>query len=128
MAPGCEVPPAVILVREPTALTPLCGIPLLQRTFLTLHTLGVQEVCILTSEQMEAIRATFGDGRHLGLRIRLVNPAEEAHVLPLPQRRVLVLEGNTLWDERLLRLLCQQDGSVVVIDSESENTCVWEQQ
>lgn len=123
-APGCEVPPAVVIVREPSALISLCGIPLLKRTLLTLHTIGVQEVFILTGQQMETVRQTVGDGSDLGLRIRLVDTDNGSPLVTLPQGPTLVLEGNHICDERILRILCQEEGAAVVIDSESETTYV----
>ena len=120
----CEVPPAVIIIRGSSALIPLCGMPLLKRTLFTLRSIGGQDVFILTGQQMGVLRETFGDGSDLGLCIRLVATDEASHLDTLPQGRLLVLEGNCIWDERILRMLSQVEGAAAVIDSESESPYV----
>lgn len=120
-----KVPPAtVVIARGPTVLIPVCGMPLLKRTLVTLHKLGVEKVFVLTSGYLEAMRKAVADCSSVGLPIELIDTGERFHLPAMPDGRLLVLEGNYIVEERILRLLWEEEGLAVAMDSHPEKTYI----
>lgn len=119
-----KVPLAVITGTESNdghvlALIHLCGLPLLKRTLFALRAVGVWEVIVLAGQYINLIREEIGDTHDLGLHVRLISEQEELLSSLQHQQRFLALEGNYVWDERILRALCETDHLAVAIDSEA---------
>lgn len=99
---------------KPKALIKLCGVPLVRRLLCTLRAAGLRDVIIVTGPNGR-VRKTIGDGKDLGARI--------AYVESLPQLEemvdedFLVVEGNYVLDERIIKRLAEAKGMAIAYDS-----------
>ena len=119
----------VILADAPAALVELCGITLLERLLRTLQRAGVHHAVILSStpEALEKELARPSPPRSeitWTLQRRRPGPVliEDIHGVGSEGEMVLVLPGNAVWDDRLLRLLLASDQPAVLVDSASPSS------
>jgi len=114
----------VVLADAPAALIELCGVSLLERLLRTLQRAAVREVVILSStpETLEKelakpspprseIAFTICGWKTGPLRNEEISAAVGGSDL------LLILPGDTVWDDRLVRLLVSRHEPAVLIDS-----------
>ena len=113
-----------ILADAPGAVVELCGVSLLERLLRTLQRVGVDEVVILSStvealEEELARPSRFRGEIASTLRPRQPGPVtiEELGDIGAEGELILVLPGDTVWDERLLSLLSMRNEPAVLLDS-----------
>ena len=113
-----------ILAEAPGALMELCGVSMLERLLRTLQRVGVREAVIVssTSEALEKELAKFSRFR-TGIawtwQRRPPGPGalEEIRGAGARGELLLVLPGDAVWDDRLLRLLLSRNEPAVLVDS-----------
>jgi phosphatidylglycerophosphate synthase len=113
-----------ILADAPAALVELCGISLLERLLRTLQRVGVPEAVIVsgTPEALEkelARPSRFRSEIAWTLHKRQPGPVtiEEIRGVGADSELLLVLPGDAVWDDRLLRLLITRNEPAVLVDS-----------
>ena len=113
-----------ILAETPAALVELCGVSMLERLLRTLQRVGVREVIILSStadalKEKLASPSPFRSEITWQLRKRPPGPVtiEQIREAGAEDESLLVLPGDAVWDERLLRLLTVTDGAAALVDS-----------
>lgn len=118
-----------ILADAPAALVELCGVSLLERLLRTLQRAGVAEAVIVsnTSEALEkelAKPSPFRKEIAWTIRPRPHGPVkiEEIREIGTEGELMLVLPGDAVWDDRLLRLLLARNEPAVLIESASAPT------
>lgn len=96
----------------PKPMAPVLGTPLLERTVVLLRDQGITDILLLLHHRAEVVRAHFGDGDRLGVRIRCLEEAcprgtagALIDALPHLQEQFLVLYGDTLVDMDFQRML-----------------------
>ena len=116
----------VILAAEeqeagrPKALIRLCGIPLARRLLHTLRAADLRDVIVVTGPDGRAVREALGDGADLGMRLAYVGSEETFPVKRLEAMLdgpFLVVEGNYVLDDRILRRLAEREGMAIAYDS-----------
>ena len=111
----------VILAAErEKVLTRLCGIPLARRLLYTLRAAGLRDVIIVTGPDGHAVKEAVGDGKDLGVCVAYVESEGAFPVQPLKAMLdgpFLLIEGNCVLDERIVRELAKRDGLVIAYDS-----------
>jgi len=103
----------------------LCGMPVIERLLRTLRAAGLRDVVIIAGDgEQEWLPSVRRRAKRLGLSIEVVDPKCDAVGLGLASdQRVLVIEGDYVLDERILRtLLVQPDGCVVAYDSQPRSS------
>ena len=109
----------VILAESPAACMELCGITVLERLLRTLERCGHTRVVILSSTP-GAIASRSRPGFTIDLLPRPAGRATLEQILavwPESVRDLLILPGDSVFDDRLLRALEQQNASVALVDS-----------
>lgn len=120
---------------KPKALIKLCGVPLVRRLLYTLRAAGLRDVIVVTgpdgdelsrpssgiplrreSSSGQLVREAVGDGEDLGMRITYMESFPR--LTELGDESFLVVEGNYILDERIIRELARGDGLIVACDSE----------
>ena len=110
-------------LRKPKALIRLCGIPLARRLLYTLRAAGLRDITIVTGPDGQAVKEMMGDGEGLGMRIAYV---ESEGAFPVPQLETmldgpfLVVEGNYVLDERIIKRLAEAEGMAIAYDSRAK--------
>jgi len=102
----------------------LCGMPVIERLLRTLRAIGLRDVVIIVGDgEQKWLQPVQRRAERLGLSIEVADPALSTPGLGLaPDQRVLVV-GDYVLDERILRtLLAQPDGCVVAYDSQPLST------
>jgi phosphatidylglycerophosphate synthase/choline kinase len=100
------------------ALTKLCGVPLVKRLLYTLRAADLRDVIIVTGPGGHTLKEVVGGGQDLGMCI--------TYVEGLPQlgrtlnEAFLVIEGNYVLDERILKKLAEWEGMAIAYDSREE--------
>ena len=106
--------------EKPKALIKLCGIPVAKRLLYTLRAAGLRDVIIVTGPDGQAVKEVLGDGEGLGMRLAYVESEGSLPVkqlVPLLDDSFLVIEGNYVLDERILRNLAEKEGRAIAYDS-----------
>ena len=113
-----------ILADAPAAFVELCGVPMLERLLRALQRVGVAEAVILssTAEAIETGLAKPSRFRgeiawRLASRAPVPVTAEQIRAVGREGELLLVLPGDAVWDERLLRLLLARNDPAVLVDS-----------
>jgi phosphatidylglycerophosphate synthase len=114
----------IILADAPAALTELCGVSMIERLLRTLQRVGVQQAAIL-SRTPDVIATALAQRSPPRSEIRFTIQSCEAGAVTreafgnvaLEGEMLLVLPGDAVWDERLLRLLLSQREEAVLVDS-----------
>ncbi|HDM36154.1 MAG TPA: glucose-1-phosphate thymidylyltransferase, partial [Candidatus Syntrophoarchaeum butanivorans] len=112
---------------RPKVMLPVANRPILEHLLLELKAAGVYDVVLVVGYRDDVIRAYFGEGEGLGLRIRYVTQRKQlgtadalrsaSHLL---EDRFLLLNGDAiLGREELMRIL-QEDGMAIGV-KEVEN-------
>jgi phosphatidylglycerophosphate synthase len=107
------------------AMVRLCGMPVIERLLRTLRAVGICDVVVIARDgeqgQLQPLRSW---AERLGLSMRVADLARRSPGLRLaPDRRILVVEGDYVFDERILRaLLAHPAGCVVAYDSQPRST------
>ncbi len=114
----------VVLADAPTALIELCGISLIERLLRTLQRVGVHDAVIVssTAEALENELARASPPRsEIEFKIQRRNAGavtiEEICEGSSEGDMLLVLPGDAVWDERLIRLLMARQEPAVLVDS-----------
>ncbi|MEO6970623.1 MAG: CDP-alcohol phosphatidyltransferase family protein [Chthoniobacterales bacterium] len=104
----------LILADAPGALIELCGITLLERLLRTLQRAGVRSATVRSrTPEMIAPELEKNSPPRSEIAVRL-EPAAKADA---GDELRLVLPGDAVWDERLLRLLLAQTEPCVLVDA-----------
>ena len=104
----------LILADAPGALIELCGITLLERLLRTLQRAGVRSATVRSrTPEIIAPELEKNSPPRSEIAVRL-EPAAAANV---GDELRLVLPGDAVWDERLLRLLLAQAEPCVLVDA-----------
>ena len=89
----------------PKPMAPVCGIPLLERLILLLRDQGITDILLLVHYRADVVRAHFGCGSRLGVKIQYVEDSVPRgtggalrDALALLDPMFLVLYGDTLVD------------------------------
>lgn len=116
---------AVIIATEesggrPLAAARLCGVPVIARTLRALRAAGVWEVMIFAGKHGDVLRRAIRGVADGAFRVAVLD--READGLPdvLSGRRLLVLEGHYVWDERILAALSRAEPPCLLVDSDSK--------
>ncbi|HEX7517504.1 MAG TPA: CDP-alcohol phosphatidyltransferase family protein [Chthoniobacterales bacterium] len=104
----------VISAEAPTALIELCGITLIERLLRTLQRVGVREA-IIYSKTPSMIEAELSK-KSLPRSEIAVRVARSADAISGSELHLL-LPGDAVWDERLLRLLLRQTEPCRLVDN-----------
>src|SRR5262245_58378946 len=118
----------IVLADNPTALVELCGISMLERLLRTLQRCGIKHATILTSTPQaigaELARPSWARAQlKLSVRSRPAGPIKREQVLDVWPRNsagtplVLVVPADSVFDQRLLRLLVLQNNPAALVDS-----------
>jgi phosphatidylglycerophosphate synthase len=113
-----------ILADAPGALVELCGVSMLERLLRALQRVGVAETVIVSSTADELAKELAKPSRFRAeiawtLQPRPPGPVpiEQIHGAGPEGELLLVLPGDAVWDERLLRLLLSRSESATLVDS-----------
>ena len=117
--------PVIIVADAPGALTELCGISLLERLLRTLQRLDLTRATVLsTTPQLLAPRLANPSPHRAKVAIDLrrrapgsLDAKQIAEAWPNDAEAVAVIRGESVFDARLLQLLDDQIGTVVLVDS-----------
>ena len=104
----------IILADAPGALIELCGITLLERLLRTLQRVGVRSATVRT-RTLEMIAPELE--KNSPPRSEIAAHLEQAAAANVGDELRLVLPGDAVWDERLLRLLLVQTEPCTLVDS-----------
>jgi UDP-N-acetylglucosamine diphosphorylase/glucosamine-1-phosphate N-acetyltransferase len=103
---------------RPKPMFELLGKPLLQYVVENLREAGIEDLIVVTGPGSRAIQQHFGDGRAFGARIRYTKqekPLGMANALktaqPLLRDRFFMLNGNDIFESRLLRQVIENADS-----------------
>jgi phosphatidylglycerophosphate synthase len=114
-----------ILADAPGAVVELCGVSLLERLLRTLQRVGVDEVVILSSTPEALEKELAKPSRFRGeiawtLQRRQPGPVtiQEIRGVGAEGDLILVLPGDTVWDDRLLALLLSRNEPGALLDSD----------
>lgn len=117
---------AAVPVAGSTGEIRLCGMPVIERLLRTLRAVGLRDIVIIGGDtEQEWLQSVRSRGERLGLSVEVAKNIERdpANLGLAPDQRVLVVEGDYVLDERILRaLLAQPDGCVVAYDSQPSST------
>jgi 1L-myo-inositol 1-phosphate cytidylyltransferase / CDP-L-myo-inositol myo-inositolphosphotransferase len=115
----------VILADAPGALVELCGISILERLLRTLQRCGITRAIVLSHTRQlieehlsqpswarEQIQWTLHERANESLKVE-----EIVDLWPEAEQFLLVVRGDTVFDIRLLQLLCAQSSAATLIDS-----------
>ena len=113
-----------ILAEAPAALVELCGVSMLERLLRMLQRVGLSEVFII-SGTAEALEEELAKPSRFRSEIRWTIQPRPAGLVRIEEIRgigsegelVIVLPGDAVWDERLLRLLLARNEPAVLVDS-----------
>jgi 1L-myo-inositol 1-phosphate cytidylyltransferase / CDP-L-myo-inositol myo-inositolphosphotransferase len=120
----------VILADGPGALVELCGISTLERLLRTLQRCGIARATILSTTPAE-IAQRLGQSSwaradlEFTIRERPPGPTTVQEIVdlwPEAAARLLVIQGDVVFDIRLLRALLAQTSSAMLIDSSAPET------
>ena len=104
----------LILADAPNALIELCGITLLERLLRTLQRVGVRSATVRSrTPEMIAPELKKISPPRSEIAVRL----EQAAAANAGDELLLVVPGDAVWDERLLRLLLAQAEPCVLVDA-----------
>lgn len=117
--------PVIILADAPGALTEFCGISLIERLLRTLQRLDVTKAIVLsgTPELLAPLLANPSQHRAkvaIDLRGRAPGPlhAEQvAEIWPNESETAVLIQGDSLFDSRLLEWVDDRSATSVVVDS-----------
>ena len=115
----------VIIVDSPGALVTLCGVSILERLLRTLQRSGIERATVLSNTPnliSDGLARPSWARSQLDLRVcrrhgELVNVEEIVDAWPEVAQFLLIVRGDTVFDNRLLRLLLMQDSSSALVDS-----------
>jgi len=99
---------------KPKALIKLCGIPLARRLLYTLRAAGLRDVIVVTVPNGR-VREAIGTGEDLGMRVTYVESFSQSE--EMVGEEFLLVEGNYVLDERIIRQLVEAEGVTVAYDS-----------
>lgn len=118
--------PQVIIVAEPEqALVELCGISLLERQLRILQRLSVSHATIVSASP-DAIRQHLAppSWARAGLAVRVLDAADRVvtaddirTLCPPGESQILVIDGGTYFDARLLAKLLRHERAALLVDS-----------
>lgn len=102
---------------SPKPLTPIFGLPLIERILLAAKLAGIKDFIIVTGYKADVIKQAIGDGRKYGVRIKFINNPEwekgnGVSVLKAKnyvKGKFLLLMSDHLFDERMLTKLMMED-------------------
>jgi phosphatidylglycerophosphate synthase len=106
----------LVLADHPAASVKLCGISVLERSLRTLQACGFTRALILVDDDVATsalLRGFSPAWTRIAWRLHLRTNGP----VTLEDRDVLVLRGDSVFDARLVRLLCMQDAPVAAVDS-----------
>lgn len=114
----------VILADAPAALIELCGISLIERLLRTLQRLDVHNV-VIASSTAEALEKELAKPSPPRSEITFTFQRRNAGPVTIEQicaagsegDMLLVLPGDAVWDDRLIRLLITNEAPAVLVDS-----------
>jgi len=120
----------VILADGPAALVELCGISTLERLLRTLQRCGITRAIILSSSAAEiAQRLAQPSWARADLEFTIherppgpTTVQQMVDLWPEAAARLLVIQGDVVFDIRLLRALLAQTSSAMLIDSSAPET------
>jgi 1L-myo-inositol 1-phosphate cytidylyltransferase / CDP-L-myo-inositol myo-inositolphosphotransferase len=118
----------IVLADKPGALVQLCGISTLERLLRTLQRCGIKHATILTSTpepiETELARTSWPRSQlKLSVRTRPAGPVKLEQIVDVwPGNSAgtplaLVVQGDSVFDPRLLRLLISQANPAALVDS-----------
>jgi 1L-myo-inositol 1-phosphate cytidylyltransferase / CDP-L-myo-inositol myo-inositolphosphotransferase len=120
------VHPCIILADSPGALVELCGISVLERLLRTLQRCGFKRATVFSNAPDvigQHLARPSGPRAEILVTVcpgatRSVSAKEIVDVWPKGTEFLPVLRGDTVFDERLLRLLTRQKVSAALVDSD----------
>ncbi len=107
-----------VIMASEKSLLKLCGVPLIKRLLYTLRAADLRDVIIVTGPGGHTLKEVVGGGQDLGMCI--------TYVEDLPQlgrmlnEAFLVVEGDYVLDERILKKLAQGEGMAIAYDSRAK--------
>ena len=106
----------------PKPLLPLCGKSIIEQQIATLKKVGVKNINILIGHRMKEISDLLGNGTKYGVEINYIVQSEQkgtGHAVSLAEKHVnssfFCLNGDTLIDEKNLRLLAKKGGEMAMM-------------
>jgi len=118
---GKRVRKAVILAtskgsrEKPTMLTKLCGLSLLERNLQLLKALDIRKVTIMLGPRGKRIREYLDKKSDLGMEIGYVEGGD-GRSPPIGGGEFLLLEGDRLFDARIIEALLERGEATLAID------------
>jgi phosphatidylglycerophosphate synthase len=120
----------IILANAPDALVELCGISTLERLLRTLQRCGITRAIILSTTAAEIAERLAPPSwaradLEFAIRERPPGPTTVQQIVdlwPATVARLLVIQGDVVFDIRLLRALLAQASSAMLIDSSTLET------
>jgi len=118
---GKRVREAVILatserrLEKPKMLTKLCGLSLLERNLQLLKALDISKVTIMLGPRGKPIRQYLDKKGDLGIKIGYVE-SRDGWAPPIVEGEFLLLEGDRLFDARIIEALLARREATLAID------------
>ncbi len=115
----------VIIADSPGALVTLCGVSILERLLRTLQRSGIKRATVLSNTPKlisDALARSSWPRAQLDIRVchrsgESVTIEEIINVWPEATQLLLIVRGDSVFDNRLLRRLLTQDSSAALVDS-----------
>lgn len=100
------------------ALIKLCGVPLIRRLLYTLRAADLRDVIVVTGPGGHTLKEVVGSGEDLGMRIAWVEGLPQLE--GMLNEAFLVIEGNYVLDERIVKRLAEGEGMAIAYDSRAK--------